>query len=161
MIRKATIEDAQEMAIMLIDNWKVAYKNIVNDEFLNTLNYTDKQKEQEEYLKMDNSHVFLYIDDESDEILGIVAYEEKQDEIEIVGFDVRLEYRRKGIGSFMFEFLKEVGYKAQSNKIVFWCLADDLPTVSFLQYVGADLVGEKRRQVNEQSIKELKFEYML
>ncbi|MBP1084252.1 hypothetical protein ACFFJQ_06655 [Bacillus capparidis] len=43
-IRKATKEDAAEIAKVHVDSWRTTYKNIVSDTYLAQLNYEDREK---------------------------------------------------------------------------------------------------------------------
>lgn len=41
-IRKVTLQDAEDIARVHVDSWKTTYKDIIPDEFLNNLSYTQR-----------------------------------------------------------------------------------------------------------------------
>ena len=59
MIRYYEKEDIEQIAKIIDEDWKIAYKGIVDRKYLKNLNYKDREKRIREKYKKEKSIVFV------------------------------------------------------------------------------------------------------
>lgn len=126
LIRKAVPTDAAGIANVHINSWKTTYKDIVSDEYLDSLTVEDRTVRWDGILS--GSHQTYVCQLEDGGIAGFVSIgkeREKKYEGELYAIYLLKEYQRNGIGSDLFTFamdaLKSQGF---SNMLV-WVLKEN------------------------------------
>ena len=114
IIRNATKDDAMDIADIIVEDWQIAYKDIIDSEYLNSLSvdrrYEIEVKRFEKYIVASDDHQVLgcaWIQD---------AHEDDAD-CEIVALYVRYDKRNKGI-------------------MIIWCLKDNHDSRKFYEING-------------------------
>lgn len=159
MIRKAIVEDAYKLAVMQIDNFKDSYKRVISETDLEKLDYLDEQKEQE--LNILNNEIYVYVDEKTQAVIATIWFDCIKDIIKLLNISVEKPYRRQGVATFLFEFLKQEAYSRQADFIQINVLADDLAIVTFLQDIGAVITSDSRDIINGHDVKKLEFKFEL
>ena len=59
MIRYYEKEDIEQIAKIIDEDWKIAYKGIVDENYLKNLNYKDREKRIKEKYKKEKSIVYV------------------------------------------------------------------------------------------------------
>src|SRR5699024_3828292 len=100
-IRKAAQQDARGIAKVHVDSWRTTYKNIVPDEFLDSLDYEDRT---ERWAQNVHERMVYVAETDDGEIVGF-STGGKEREGKYDGYDGELyaiyifeEYQGKGIG---------------------------------------------------------------
>ena len=70
LIRKATYDDIKGMAKVNVDSWRVTYKNIVPDTYLDSMSYDLREKSFQKAL--DDEQVIVYAAKEDEEVVGYI-----------------------------------------------------------------------------------------
>jgi L-amino acid N-acyltransferase YncA len=78
IIRKAVLEDANQIAEVHVSSWKEAYKHLMTDRMLSSVTFQKEKKKWGKYLEDDNSIVLVAEKDES--VVGFVTFGEPGDE---------------------------------------------------------------------------------
>lgn len=158
-IRKATIDDVQDISRIHALSWKFAYKGIIPQAFLDELKEDHWESAFVDWIK--DNVLTAQILFENDKPIGCVAYGKSRDEAlpdwgEIVSLYLLPEYFGKGYGNKLLDFalsdLKEYGYES----IYLWVLKDNRRARSFYEkneiqcnndeYV-LEIMGEQRIDV--------------
>lgn len=149
VIEKMKEEDIEQVAKILIDSWKIAYKDIIDKSFLQNLSLREKiEKLKEEYRT--GTHIIAR-NKETNEILGITRFGKRLDELdrfikydgEIYALYVKPGLLRKKIGSKLLLYAKESLKEQGKHKIIIWCLKENEPSRKFYESMGGILLGEK------------------
>ena len=126
-IRVANKQDAKGVAKVHIDTWKVCYKGIVPDSYLDSFNYTERTKGWEKGL-CDESQ-FNFVAEKDKKIIGWVTFGINRDKrletiFEIYGIYVLPEYWGDNVGISLFtSAMKKL--ETKSPKIVtLWVLEE-------------------------------------
>ncbi len=133
IIRKATKDDAWQIADILVEDWKIAYRGIIDSDYLDSMSVEERyQKELQRY----QIYMVAVI---GKEILGFTWNETVGDEAsdcEIIALYVRYAKRKNGIGRALFqnsiEFFKASGKK----KMIIWCLKENDEARKFYEKMG-------------------------
>ena len=142
-IRKSKISDYDDIAHIVTLCWRDTYKNIVNDEFLNNLSYSEKSRSismKESFNKDDNHEYVLII---NKRIVGFVKVTFTEENVkdcgEIQAIYILKDYKGLGFGKKLFEKgvleLKKMGCKT----MLIGCL-DGNPSNDFYKHMGGKLI---------------------
>ena len=136
IIRKATEEDARQIAEIVVEDWKNAYRGIIDSDYLDALNVEERyQREKQRY------HVYT-VAAEDREILGFAWNETAGDEAsdcEIIALYVRYAKRNNGIGKILFRNSVECFRAAGTKKMIIWCLKDNAEARKFYEKMGGQV----------------------
>ena len=132
MIRKANLDDAENIAQILVHSWQVNFKNIVPEEYLNQMSVHKITKGVKKSLEVNN--LFVYEND--DMIVAFVGcgsnrlQEHPEYEAELHAIHVLPDQKGKGIGKDLFEIVK-VTLIEQSYANMILSVFEDNPATKF------------------------------
>ena len=155
-IIKPEIKDSFEIAKLIKEGWDSAYKGIISDEDLKN---SDVEKMSERWINIIKSEDNVYIYKEENKILGVIRFG-KCEEInyqnigEIFCLYVRVEEKRKGIGTRLLEFAKNKLIEDGYNKMIIWCLKGNNQGANFYKKHGGDKIKERRFLVRGIKVRE-------
>lgn len=155
MIRKGEKEDGQQIVKLKLDNWKLTYKNIFPNEYLDKMTYSD---EIEKFItNYDKRNIIVY--EENNEILGYCYYgdakEAREKNIgEIYAIYVHNDYQRRHIGE---KLIKEAltNLLKHNNKVILWCAKDNYKAIKFYHKIGFENFMEKEVYIEQKPITEI------
>ena len=133
IIRNAAKEDAWQIADILVEDWKIAYKGIIDDDYLDSMNVEERyQRELQRY------QIYRVAEDDK-EILGFTWNEMIEDEdadCEIIALYVRSAKRKSGIGRELFRDSVDTFKAAGRKKMIIWCLKENHEARKFYEKMG-------------------------
>jgi len=166
-VRYAKFEDIKNIVRVQIDGWKTAYKGIVAEDYLNSLNYEVRQKKVEDNWK---EETYVVYESDDNEILGFSGFGERQN-LELEGYDeydcelgaiyVRPDCKGKGIGKEIFNFVSSELWNKGKTKMILWVLEDNLPSIEFYKKMGGKIVSKKEQKIGNEILSEISFGYDL
>ena len=133
IIRRAKEEDARQIAEIIVEDWKIAYKGIIDDEYLDSLDVEERyQRELQRY------QIYTVAAEEND-ILGL-TWNEMTDtddsDCEIIALYVRYTQRKKGIGKILFKDSIDFFRASGKKKMIIWCLKENYEARKFYEKMG-------------------------
>jgi len=135
VIRKATSADAGQIAEIVVEDWKNAYKGIIDDEYLDSMSVeTRYQIELQRYPK------YMVAVDEQ-EVLGFAWNEiadNEDSDCEIVALYVRHRKRNSGIGRALFQYSIDLFRALGKKKMIIWCLKENDAARKFYEKMGGE-----------------------
>lgn len=149
VIEKMKEDDIEQVAKILINSWKIAYRDIIDKTFLENLSLEEKiQKLKEQY--KDGGYTIARNKD-TNEVVGVTRFEKRLDELdrfieydgEIYALYVKPGLLRKKIGSRLLLHAKERLREQENHKMIIWCLKENQPSIKFYESMGGVLLGEK------------------
>ena len=130
IIRKATRADARQIAEIVVEDWKKAYRGIIDDDYLDSMSVEERyQRELQRY------QIYMVAEVEK-EILGFAWNEIADDEAsdcEIIALYVRYEKRKNGIGRTLFQDSVDFFRASGKKKIIIWCLKEIIKPDGFMR----------------------------
>lgn len=136
IIRQMTKADIPSVVDIQINGWRAAYKGIIDEEHLSAMDRDRRIKKIEQsYLK------YGFIVAECDgNIVGFANYIDNNEftsetpdaDSELSAIYVEPELKRRGIGTKLFEYVKEELAHKNKRKMVLWCLKDNEPLKKIL-----------------------------
>ena len=131
-IRKSQEKDAKRMVEINVETWKVAYRNLLPDEYLDNRNVTQKRI-TDLANKLKDNEIISFVAEIDGEIVGFCNGGEARDkdypfEYELCAIYVHPSYQNKGIGQALFDAFK---VKTQDCPFYLYALKGNLPAISF------------------------------
>lgn len=160
MIRYCEIEDIKEVASIITEDWKIAYKGIIDDDFLANINASDREKRMKEQFKVRSAFVF----EDEEGVKGYCRFgdnDEERETGEIYALYIKWNERNKGIGSKLVEIVKEMFKEEGYQKMVIWCLEQNTKGRSFYEKMGGKLERKEYKMIGEKKYLEVCYQYEL
>lgn len=153
LIEKMKEKDIEQVAKILVDSWKIAYKDIIDKTFLQNLSLEEKiEKLKQEYKVREYT---IARNKDTNEVVGVTRFGKRLDELdrfteydgEIDALYVKPGLLRKKIGSKLLLHAKEKLKEQGNHKMIIWCLKENEPSRKFYENMGGILVGEKMHNI--------------
>lgn len=149
-IRLNKLEDQKGMAKIKVDSWNKTYKDIIDQKYLDTLNYDIQEKKYIDSFEEYKNNVFVAEDNKTKEILGYACFQTDSNEFadsELLSLYIDPKHNKKGIGTALFRaVVKEL--KGYNHKyMILWCLKDNKNAIKFYQKLGGIKCTEKMANI--------------
>ena len=132
-IRPATGQDVMQISEIITEDWRLAYRGIIDDGFLNSLSVEDRyRRELPRYDK-------YIVAAENDKVLGLAWLElsaEDGADCEIIALYVRYGLRNSGVGRALMANAVGQFKNAGKKKMIIWCLRDNAEARGFYEKMG-------------------------
>ncbi len=133
IIRQAAEDDARQIAEILVEDWQIAYRGIIDSAFLDAM--SAEERYQTEVRRCRKYRVAVF----GQEILGYVWPEitgNEEADCEIVALYVRYAKRKSGTGRALFRHSEELFRAAGRKKLIVWCLKENTEARKFYEKMG-------------------------
>ena len=165
-IREATENDIEEVARLHVNSWCKTYKGIISQNYLDNM----KNNIQKRIERMKNEFVLrnMLLGIKDNKIVGFMEYtltnEFSKDldiDCELCGLYIKNEYVGKGIGTQLFNYIKNLFIKNNKHKMGLWCIKENKNAVNFYLKKGGKKVKEKTFTLAGKEYNEIAFIYDL
>jgi len=159
-IRTATSKDTADIARIHIDMWRVAYSNILAEDYLRELSYS-RSRLQWQILLERHAGVLVVADSTEDGIVGFAAGGAERTgafgvDGELMALYVLASHHGQGIGrKLTVDLARRLGDNGRTGMIV-WVLADN-PARDFYEHLGGTPAGEQLIAVGDQHYSEVAY----
>jgi len=165
IIREAAHCDAQEIAKAHVSSWQSAYRNIIHQDYLNTLSIETRTAEIKNRLCKLGKH-YNFIAMLHDKIIGFITIADDADTNnpfvrEIGALYFLEEYWGKGFGKRVLDYTITVLRKINVQKIFLWVLEENHLARKFYEKFGFVLSGDEREVHIDKPHNELKYVYFI
>ena len=163
IVRKATSADALDIAIVHTVSWQSAYKGIVDDKYLASLNIDNKaERFKHELIKFNGTHFF--VGENGRQTIGILFMHKSRDldlqeAGEIGAIYLLPEYWGMGFGKQMMNFAMQKLKEMNFSTIILWVLQNNFRARSFYEKCGFAFEGMKREITIVKPITEIRYIY--
>lgn len=156
-VRKARVADAKGIARVQIDSWRTTYQHIVSAEYLEKMDYDEREKRWQLIIPQEN--VFV-VEGENGEIVGFSGggiertgnYPDFKGELYAIYL---LEsYQRKGLGKKLVEPVVDMLIEKDIYSMTVMVLADN-PSRYFYESLGAKQIGTEEIEIGGEKLLEL------
>lgn len=166
IIRDATLNDIPEVAKLHVDSWNNTYKGIIEQDYLDNMkNNLEKRIE-----RMNNEFNLrkMIVATLNDEIVAfsefVLSNEFSKDldiDCELCGLYVKNEYLKSGIGTKVFNYVRNLFIENNKKKMGLWCVKENENAISFYKRKGGVVISEKKFTLANKEYSEVAFEYDL
>jgi len=157
-IRTATPRDAEQIAFVHIDSWRTTYRDIVSDDFLDSLNVQTKSNFWERVLTTKPDNVFVA--ESEGEIIGFATGGQSRDknefDSELYAIYVLQQHQHRNIGRLLLtataKYLQIWGH----SSLYVWVLADNNSRI-FYERLGGEIFDKKVIEIGGQQLTEIAY----
>jgi len=162
-IRNIEEKDIPSVVDIKISGWQVAYKGIVEDNILNSMN---REKIIERIKKNYKENGFI-VAELNNEIVGFCSYIDNNKftrditeiDCELSALYVKPNLKYNGIGTKLFQFVTSEFKSKNKTKMILWCLKDNEPSKKFYTKMGGEIIKERVIEIGQKSYYEVGFMY--
>lgn len=161
IVRNIEEKDIPSVVDIQIDGWKSAYKGIVDNNILNSMN----RNERIEKRKNDYKQNGFIVAELNNQIVGFCGYIDSNKftpnisniDCELLALYVKPNLKYNGIGTRLFQFVKNDFKSKNKTKMILWCLKDNEPSKKFYAKMGGEIVKERTIEIGEKEYLEVGF----
>ena len=133
IVRNAKKEDIRQIAEIQVEDWKTAYRGIIDSDYLDSMSvdsrYEIEIKRYEKYIVAADAEM----------ILGYAWLETAEDEpadCEVIALYVRYSERNNGIGKLLMRYAMNHFRETGKKKMIVWCLKENHESRKFYEKIG-------------------------
>ncbi len=163
IVRNIEEKDIPSVVDIQIDGWKSAYKGIVDDNILNSMNRNERiEKRRNDY--KENGFIVAEL---NNQIVGFCRYIDSNKftpnisniDCELLALYVKPNLKYNGIGTKLFQFVINEFKSKNKTKMILWCLKNNEPSKKFYAKMGGKIIKERTIEIGEKEYLEVGFEY--
>lgn len=161
MIRKATHNDIDAIAHIIVSAWQTAYIDIVDEEYVKTIS-------TEKYIKIFTNNIsnqlediFVYCD-EINNVVGFISGKLAENKIktaEIVGFYINPKYQNQKIGRQLLKHIINFYNKEKNVDTLFLWTLKNARNNEFYKKMNGKIQEEKKISIGNKEYDGIRFEY--
>ncbi len=144
--RHALESDSDQIALLHAQSWRMTYRGLFNEDFLDNQADADRQRAWSARLAVTRPQQFVYVADDGGKIAGFVcAYgHDNPDWGSLIdNLHVATGYQRRGIGTQLMQHtFSWLQAHYPDDGIYLWVMARNTPAQAFYQKLGAVDAGE-------------------
>lgn len=163
IVRNIEEKDIPSVVDIQIDGWKSAYKGIVDNNILNSMN----RNERIEKRKNDYKQNGFIVAELNNQVVGFCRYIDSNKftpnisniDCELLALYVKPNLKYNGIGTKLFQFVINEFKSKNKTKMILWCLKNNEPSKKFYAKMGGKIIKERTIEIGEKEYLEVGFEY--
>lgn len=162
-IRKAILSDVGEIVNIKINGWKIAYENILDSSFLDSMDY-DKNYEKFVNEIENNTSKENYVIEENSSIIGyakVAILKKEAYDSQIYAIYIRPDVKNKGYGTLLINYIKDYFKQNGCKNMCLWCIEKNEPAKRFYRKQGGIEKEKIISQIGNQDICEVCFAFEL
>ena len=146
IIRNATIDDIERIADIKIEGWQTAYKGIIDDDFLDSM---DREKEIEKRRNNVENGVNIIVAEKDKIIVGFCLYRNYNKDTdkypnadcEISSLYITSKLKRNGIGRELMQYVISLLRKEGKKQMILGCLKENYSSRAFYEKMGGKVLN--------------------
>lgn len=166
IIRNATIEDIEKIADIRIEDWQIAYRGIIADDFLDNM---DREREIEKQKNNIESGVNIIVAELDNNVVGFCLYRNYRKypenypnaDCEISSLYVKSNLKRNGIGRKLMQYVIKLLKNEDKKQMILGCLEENYPSRAFYEKMGGIYCGENKIIIGNKEYKVVDYIYNL
>ena len=156
-IRLNRIEDQEGMAKIKVDSWQHTYKNIIDQKYLDSLNYEEQTNKYIDSFDEYKSTVLVAEDTNNHKIIGYACFSTEVNEFadsELISLYLGLKHTKKGIGTSLFREVTKELKKYNKKTMILWCIKDNKNAIKFYEKLGGIKAFDKMAKIGNKVYQE-------
>lgn len=163
-VRFNTVEDQEQMARIKVDGWRSAYQGIIDEDYLDSLDYDIQTKRYIDSFDEYANRVFVVENKITKEILGYSCFDvtcQNDCDCELVSLYIKPDYKHSGLGTLLFAKTVEHLQSLGKRKMILWCIKENVNALNFYDKLGGKKEKTKRAKIGSSEYDEYGITYEL
>ena len=163
-VRKATIKDIESIVKIKLNSWRETYKGIVNDEYLNNMDYQENYNKFKKEIENPNSKKQNYVITKNNKVIGYCKFAILKNDIydsQIYAIYIDNKFKNKGYGTILLNYVKEYLKTQKCKNMILWCIYRNYPSRFFYKKKGGKEEKKMLSVIGKQKIYEISYIYNL
>ena len=144
-IRRATPQDAPAIARVRIDCWRVTYRGLIPDAYLDGMQLDQSIALWDRVLAAGSADASVSVAEHDGDVVGFAAANKLQEprydlDAELSAVYVRREFQRGGVGRRLLAAVAEAQREAGAHGLIVWVIAGNKGARAFYEQLGATLL---------------------
>ena len=161
-VRRARVEDAHAIASVWVESWRDAYRGIVPDDYLDSIDVERWADRQRRYRGEPHGNATTFVAEVDGCIAGWTSSGLNRDpslpfEGELYTLYISPEYQRRGIGRRLMGVAAKSLVEAGIASMLLWVLADNWNARRFYEAAGGRVAGEQNVTIGGASLREVAY----
>ena len=162
LIRRAEVDDAAGIARVRVESWRVAYKGILPDLYLDAIDPGEWSEWQRRNMAIRSEGMVYFVADVEGQVIGFAEggpnREDDPDHAgELYAIYLLPEHQRRGTGLNLMVATAQWLIGAGMNSMILWVLAENHPARRFYEALGGQYVRERQSQIGGSSLPEVSY----
>lgn len=162
VVEPVTINDLEECATISVKAWQETYKDIVDKEYLDSLSIETRLEKFKSNYQLSPFLVAKI----NNEVVGFCRYTNREEKFsgtdcELTVLYVKPNLKNQGIGTVLFNYVKNELKKEQKENMLVCCLKGNKIGESFYNKMHGKIIGESEIEIDKKKYKELAFSFKL
>lgn len=163
IIRNIKKEDIPSVVDIQIKGWQTAYKGIIDDKILVSMNKEERiEKRNKDYKQ--NGFIVAELENK---VVGFCRYIDSNKftqeipsiDCELLALYVQPDLKYNGIGTKLFQFVVNEFKCKNKTKMILWCLKDNEASKKFYKKMGGKIIKERLIEIEKRNYCEVGFVY--
>lgn len=156
-IRLNRLEDQEGMAKIKVDSWQHTYKNIIEQKYLESLNYEEQTNKYIDSFDEYKNTVLVAEDTNNHQIIGYACFSTEPNEFadsELVSLYLDPKHTKKGIGTSLFREVTKELKKYNKKTMILWCIKENKNAIEFYEKLGGIKAFDKMAKIGNKVYQE-------
>jgi GNAT superfamily N-acetyltransferase len=147
-IRRATVDDAAAIARVRIDCWRITYRGLIPNAYLDAMQLDDSTALWQRVLSAGKNTTSVFVADNDGDVIGFAAANMLQEprydvDAELSAAYVRPEFQRGGVGRRLVAAVADAQREHGARGLIVWVIAGNKGARAFYEQLGAALQVEQ------------------
>ncbi len=161
-IRQATSDDADAIARVQVGTWQDAYRGIVPQEFLDSINVSEWAERRFRELANSRAGTASHVAEIENEVVGWAFCGPNRDQDstyagELYAIYLVPECQRRGIGMALTVASAKSLIESGMNSMLLWVLAENWPARRFYEALGGEYISEQQLRIGNTQLPEVSY----
>lgn len=163
-IRLNRLDDQADMAKIKVDSWQHTYKNIIDQNYLDALNYEEQTEKYIDSFDEYKNTVLVAEDTNSHKIIGYACFSTETNEYadsELISLYLDPKSTKKGIGTSLFREVTKELKKYNKKTMILWCIKENKNAIKFYEKLGGIKAFDKMAKIGNKVYQEYGYLYYI
>jgi len=147
-IRRARVEDAEAIARVRIDCWRITYRGLIPNAYLDSMQIDDSTALWHRVLSAGPNTTSVFVAENDGDVIGFAAGNMLQEprydvDAELSAAYVQREFQRAGVGRQLVAAVADAQRAHGAHGLIVWVIAGNKGARAFYEQLGATLLVEQ------------------
>jgi ribosomal protein S18 acetylase RimI-like enzyme len=160
VLRRATVADANAIAAVRVESWRLAYADVIPDSYLDSMDVEESATLWARILSAPPNKTATFVVEMDGKVVGFAAGmmlpEQKFDlDAELTGIYLLPPAQDQGIGTRLINMVAQTFADLNANGLLAWVLSENKPARQFFEKLGGELLIEQTFTWDDLDLKEV------